>query len=256
VRYDSSGDGRASPKGKIDRGTSPRDRHGSMGSVASNHVGLLDSSVTPVGKRPASRGQSAPVMSSALQNPDRLALRAAADRALQGDFVLGIGGDAVAYRRFLGALLDLLRAYFRHRLTGVEDVEDLVQEAVFAIHDRRHTFSGHVPITAWIHAIARYKLMDWLREHAAERDERVELDDDVPLLTYGHRTWEVHYDLQRLLQELPEKQRRAIMHVRIWGSSVREAAMQMGITESDVKVSVHRGLKALSLYVLEYRHAP
>jgi RNA polymerase sigma-70 factor (ECF subfamily) len=179
----------------------------------------------------------------------RQAARAAADRALDADFARGTGGDAVAYRRFLDALLDLLGHYFRHRLSASEDVEDLVQEAVLAVHKRRHTFSGQVPITAWIHAIARHKLMDWLREHVSERQERDEWSDDAVPACDGHRAWEARHDVQRLLTVLPEKQRLAILHVRIWGSSVREAAQRMGISESDVKVSVYRGLRALSLTV-------
>ncbi len=185
----------------------------------------------------------------------RQVARAAADRALDADFARGIEGDAAAYRRFLDALLDLLRSYFRHRLSTSEDVEDLVQEAVLAVHKRRHTFSGQVPITAWIHAIARYKLMDWLREHASERHERDEWTDEAAPSCDGHHAWEARHDVERLLTALPEKQRLAILHVRIWGSSVREAAQRMGISEADVKVSVHRGLRAMSLTVPGAPHA-
>jgi RNA polymerase sigma-70 factor, ECF subfamily len=187
--------------------------------------------------------------------PRRQAARAAADRVLDADFALGVEGDAAAYRRFLDSLLDLLRSYFRQRLSGSEDVEDLVQEAVITVHQRRHTFSGQVPITAWIHAIARYKLMDWLREHVSERQERGEWSDDAVPACDGHRAWEARRDLQRLLTLLPDKQRMAILHVRIWGSSVREAAQRMGISESDVKISVHRGLRALSFNVPGAPHA-
>ena len=52
-------------------------------------------------------------------------------------------------------------------------------------------------------------------------------------------------DVDDLLQGLPDKQARAIRATRIEGLSVAEAASAEGIGESDVKVSVHRGLKAL-----------
>lgn len=194
--------------------------------------------------------------SSNAPSPERLAFRAGADRALEDDFSRGISGEAAAYRRFLDALLDLLRSYFRRRLTGAQDVEDLVQEAVLAIHDRRHTFSGQVPITAWIHAIARYKLMDWLRENALQRRERVELDEDASLVDDNQGAWEARHDLLHLLRTLPAKQQLAIVHVRIWGRSVREAALRMGVSESDVKISVHRGLLSLTQGVLGRARAP
>jgi RNA polymerase sigma-70 factor (ECF subfamily) len=53
-------------------------------------------------------------------------------------------------------------------------------------------------------------------------------------------------DLTRLLSQLPDKMRRAIQAVKLDGLSVVEAASQCGMSESAVKVNVHRGLKALT----------
>ena len=52
-------------------------------------------------------------------------------------------------------------------------------------------------------------------------------------------------DLTKLMSQLPEKMRRAIQSVKLDGLSVAEAAAQCGMSESAVKVNVHRGLKAL-----------
>ncbi len=53
-------------------------------------------------------------------------------------------------------------------------------------------------------------------------------------------------DIDRLLATLPPKQAEAIRATRLVGLSTAEAAARQGIGESDVKISVHRGLKALS----------
>jgi RNA polymerase sigma-70 factor (ECF subfamily) len=53
-------------------------------------------------------------------------------------------------------------------------------------------------------------------------------------------------DIETLLAHLPEKQRETIRLVKLEELSVREAADRAGISESDVKVSVHRGMKKLS----------
>ena len=53
-------------------------------------------------------------------------------------------------------------------------------------------------------------------------------------------------DVDRLLRTLSPKQARAIRDTHLDGKSVAEAAAAAGIGESDVKVSVHRGLKALA----------
>jgi RNA polymerase sigma-70 factor (ECF subfamily) len=57
------------------------------------------------------------------------------------------------------------------------------------------------------------------------------------------------YDLQRLLRRLPDKMRRAIQCVKIEGLSVAEAAGECGMSESAVKVNIHRGLRALAAVI-------
>jgi len=52
--------------------------------------------------------------------------------------------------------------------------------------------------------------------------------------------------LSKLLHELPERQRLPIMHVKLEGLSVTETAKMTGLSESAVKIGVHRGLKALA----------
>jgi len=53
-------------------------------------------------------------------------------------------------------------------------------------------------------------------------------------------------DALRLLDQLSGKQREAIEAVSIRGESLRDAAKTLGVTEGALRVSVHRGLKALA----------
>jgi RNA polymerase sigma-70 factor (ECF subfamily) len=53
-------------------------------------------------------------------------------------------------------------------------------------------------------------------------------------------------DINGLLQQLPDKQRLPIVHVKLEGLSVAETARLTGLSESAVKVGIHRGLKALA----------
>jgi RNA polymerase sigma-70 factor (ECF subfamily) len=52
-------------------------------------------------------------------------------------------------------------------------------------------------------------------------------------------------DVEALLSTLSPKQARAIRETQV-GLSIAEAAKKAGLGESDVKVSIHRGLKALA----------
>src|SRR5690242_15087291 len=90
-------------------------------------------------------------------------MRANEDR-LRGLLLVGLSGNERAYRDFLEALGSHLRAFFRRRLAKLPDeVEDLVQECLLAIHNQRHTYETDQPLTAWVHAIAKYKLIDLIR---------------------------------------------------------------------------------------------
>jgi RNA polymerase sigma-70 factor (ECF subfamily) len=133
---------------------------------------------------------------------------------LKGLMIAGLAGDSAAYKTLLERLTALLRGYYKAKLTrigrGASEAEDLVQEALMAMHTRRHTYDRDQPLTPWVHAIARYKLID------------------------------------HLLDRLPEKMRRAIQCVKLEGLSVAEAAKRCGMSEPAVKVNIHRGLRALA----------
>ena len=57
---------------------------------------------------------------------------------------------------------------------------------------------------------------------------------------------EARRDLDQLLAQLPAQQRVLIVHTKLEGLSVRETADLTGMSESAIKVAVHRGLKALA----------
>lgn len=160
----------------------------------------------------------------------------------------GLAGDEQRYREFLRDSAALLRAFLRRRLTHWPDeVEDLLQEALLAIHNQRHTYDPAAPLTAWMHAITKYKLIDWLRRHARREQLNDPFDDEQELFARSEtEAGDARRDLQGLLATLPAQQKAAIEHTKIDGWSVRETAGALQISEASVKVAVHRGLKALA----------
>jgi RNA polymerase sigma-70 factor (ECF subfamily) len=162
--------------------------------------------------------------------------------------VRGLAGDARAYHAFLGELTAHLRAYLRKRLDRLpDDVEDLVQESLLAVHNQRHTYDAGQPLTPWLHAIARYKLVDFLRRRASRDALTDQLDDDADFASAADGdAAEARRDLAKLLERLPDRQRLPIVHVKLEGLSVAETARITGMSVSAVKVAVHRGLKALA----------
>lgn len=170
------------------------------------------------------------------------------EERLRALLLQSLAGDAQAYERFLSVLSTHLRAFLRRRLgQWPDEVEDLVQETLLAVHHQRHTYRPDLPVTAWVHAIARYKLVDWFRSHARSGARNVPLESVQELFsTQDADAAQAQRDLAVLLEGLPDKQRLPIQHVKLEGLSVVEAARLTGLSESAVKVGVHRGLKALA----------
>jgi RNA polymerase sigma factor (sigma-70 family) len=155
-----------------------------------------------------------------------------------------LDGDAAAYHSLLRRVTPLLRAFFKRRLRADSETEDLVQESLMALHSKRLTFDRKRPFTPWLYAIARYKLVD----HFRRSRQFVDLNalDQVP----GNGDFEsasvAGILLTELLADLTPKQQRAIRATKIEGYSIAETAMAAGISQSDTKMSVSRGLKRMA----------
>ena len=169
----------------------------------------------------------------------------------------GLDGDAAAHKVLLTRLSAHLRAYFNARLARIgmapADAEDLVQETLIALHTRRHTYDRSQPFTPWVYAIARYRLVDYLRRSKrSTTDVPIEEAEEV-LAEDDPSSVESSLDLAQLMARLSPKARQAIQFVKLDGLSVSEAASRSGMSPSAVKVSVHRGLRALSRFATERR---
>jgi len=181
---------------------------------------------------------------------------AAREERLHGLMVAALRGDAEAYAGFLRETASILRPFFRRRMTQhPDDVEDLVQETLLAVHNKRHTYDPGQPVTAWMYAIARYKLIDLLRARAGREALHDPIDEDLDELgsEAGPAALEARRDLRVLLAQLPDKQRLPIEYVKIEGLSVEETSKRTGLSVSAVKVGVHRGLKVLAARIRNER---
>ena len=172
---------------------------------------------------------------------------------LKALMLASLDGDAASYRALLDHLSRRLRAYYKGKLArvgrSVAEAEDLVQEAVLAIHSKRHTYDPAEPLTPWVHAVARYKLIDFLRRTRTSLVD-VPIDEADTIMAHDDNVdAESTYDLKRLMQRLPEKMRCSIEAVKLDGQSIAEAAERCGISESGVKMNIHRGLKALAALI-------
>lgn len=160
-------------------------------------------------------------------------------------------GDSAAYREALAKIAQRLRRFYGRRLKALPDeVEDLVQETLLALHVQRGTYDDALPVSGWIFAIARHKLVDLWRR----RGRRDNLNDSLDDLTedqhpLAQEELPSKRDLAVLLGQLPESQKQAILLTKIEGLSMLEASERSGVSVAALKVQVHRGLKQLAALV-------
>jgi RNA polymerase sigma-70 factor (ECF subfamily) len=152
-------------------------------------------------------------------------------------------GDGAAYHRLLTALGGHLRAYYMRRV-GAADAEDLVQETLIAMHTRRATYDASQPFTAWVYGIARYKLIDEYRR--SRRRASVPLDEAPELFARDEvESAGAKRDVEKLLATLPRARADLVRASKLEGVSTEELSAKTGLSESAVKVNVHRALKSM-----------
>jgi len=165
---------------------------------------------------------------------------------LRALMVASLAGDAGAYRALLGDLRPRLGSYFGRRLRREpDDVEDLVQDTLIAIHTRRETYDRNQALTPWVYAIARYKLIDHYRRGG--RRVFVPLDDaasELRVEDHGAAV-DARRDVEKALASLPPRARGLLRDLKLDERSVAETAARAGMSEGAVKVASHRALKSL-----------
>lgn len=154
-------------------------------------------------------------------------------------------GDDAAYRQFLDEASNRFRAILVRKIAGDAELEDLVQEALIACHEKRHTLDPGRPVAPWLNAIVRYKLIDYWRKRG--RSPIVHEEADLPVDADSF----AGMDIAALLGQLPEAQAQAIRLTQIEGLTGLEASERVGIGHSAMKLRVHRGMARLKDIVSE-----
>jgi len=154
-------------------------------------------------------------------------------------------GDSRAYEQLLRELDAWLCRYYARRLPRPA-AEDARQDALLAIHTKRHTYAPSRPFGVWVMAIARYKWIDRIRD--ASRYSALPLDDEIPVEDHGGAAISAAA-LDNLLRLLKPAQESVIRLVKLKGHSIARASGETGQSASLVKINIHRGLKKLAALI-------
>ena len=160
-----------------------------------------------------------------------------------------IAGDSRAYHKLLTAITPHVRVMARRRCdqfgAPTSEAEDVVQEVLLAVHLKRGTWDPSRPLGPWISVLVRNKLVDSLRRRG--RQISIPLEDvEATLASDEGLSASDRMDVEQILAKLRDPQRSIVQAISIEGTSVRETANRLNMTEVAVRVSLHRALKALA----------
>ncbi len=158
-----------------------------------------------------------------------------------------IRGDEEAYVRFLRAVAPVLRGIIASRGAGLDPAEreDILQEALLAIHIKRHTWREDAPLRPWLYALTRYKIVDAFRARGRRVDLPVEDFTDVLPAPEGRDPTEAA-DMERMIDRLEPRAAGIVRAIGLQGASCAETAGRFSMTEGAVRVALHRALCRLA----------
>ena len=157
-------------------------------------------------------------------------------------------GDSAAYDDLLRLLARDARAFIGRRIGWADWAEDVVQEALLTIHRARRSYDPSRPFAPWFYVIVNSRLVDALRSRRRLAAREL-VDDEVLARQAAPETSSPASDLRDVLgtavAEVPRVQREVVSLLKYDDLSVREVATRLGMTESAVKATAHRGYKVL-----------
>ncbi|RME62001.1 MAG: sigma-70 family RNA polymerase sigma factor [Candidatus Dadabacteria bacterium] len=168
--------------------------------------------------------------------------RAETEKRLSSLMVKVHQGDKNAYNLLLNELLALSRSFVAAQISNVEEREDIVQEILIGIHKAKHTFNPKKPFLPWFYAIARYKIVDYLRKYKRQRKREEVFHQKLKEspLSINDDSIGSFEELKDVLNSLTPYQKKVFSLVKIEGMSLKTAAKQLNTSTSAIKVTIHR----------------
>ena len=160
---------------------------------------------------------------------------------LSNDFRAALRGDEAAYRRFLCAITPVIQHIVQQKMST--DQEDTVQDILYALHLKRHTWKTDQPVLPWVYAITRYRCIDVLRKKSRIRTTPIDHVTEEHFAIEDDHTTAI--DLPNAIARLDGRVGKVAKAMGLEGKSVRETGTELGMTENAVRIAFHRAIKKL-----------
>jgi len=152
-------------------------------------------------------------------------------------------GNEQCYAELLEELGRVIAVFLKSRFGPIDLIEDCVQECLISIHAARHTYDKKRLFRPWFFAIVRNRTIDILRsqqsyksvlekniaKHRESEDSANPVEDEI--------------NNSMVFSMLAPAYRDVLLLTKVAGFSTAEAAKKLKISESSVRVRIHRGIK-------------
>ena len=160
--------------------------------------------------------------------------------------------NAEQYEAVFHKMKDKLYRYAFRFVKDSESAEDVVQDVMYKLWQKREEADGIENLEAWLMVLTRNRSLDMLRkvkDNHVSVDEAYTVSDQAPVADKLMETADLMSLLMSCLNQLPEKQR-SIFHLReIEQMTYEEIAQQTGYNLDDVKVNLFRARKHIQRMV-------
>ena len=128
-------------------------------------------------------------------------------------FSAALQGDEASYHDFLTEVSQIIRVFLARMLTGNDKsdliLEDLVQEVLITIHNKRHLYKTGMPLLPWLKVITRHRLVDSVR--CSKRIPDLVVFDENFTYAIEESIGVSTIDTESLLQPLDERQLKVLL---------------------------------------------
>lgn len=161
-------------------------------------------------------------------------------------------GDADAMRELVLSWQPRVRNLVRYLVRGDEQVEDLAQQSMLTALETLPRYRGDGRIEAWLDGIVLRVTLRSMRRFRLLRSREIEhVDDTSRTGTSEAPRYVDRRKLARALDDLPHKQRRAVVMHHVLGMSAREIADVERVPEETARSRLKFGMTLLRVAFAE-----
>lgn len=157
-------------------------------------------------------------------------------------------GDGTAYTKLLEGLNSFLKNYLRKRIFNQNEIDEVIQEILLAVHKSLHTYDTEKSFMGWFLAICEYKVIDYIR-NLKKHPSSFELDSISHFFSTSNTNSDLKLDIEKAINSLSPKEKNIITLIKINGLSINEVADQLKLSEANVKVIAHRAYLQIKTYL-------